>query len=594
MSVTEAPRTSERESLTGHARGSGSGSTLRIVRSRLLNHLPVAAVLVVLALLIVAPLGLLLYGTFVDTPPRPGADMGRFTWDNYTALASSGTRDAFINTVIVGVCGAVLAVLIGGGIAWVAARTDVRARALVQVIGIAPLFVSPFVGSIAWSFLASPRSGYLNTVLRDLDVPLTINFHSLFGMTVVSALYYSPYVFIFVNSSLLLMNPELEEAARVHGAGLRQVLSNVTLRLATPAILGSALLVLILIMENFSVPLILGYSSKIETLSTRIFGLVNAAPSKPGQAAATGVILAIITFLLVHLQRRVMAARDYVTVTGKGFKPRTVPLGRWRWFALVAVLAYAFVAIVLPFFALFQAAFREVQFVPNAAALFDPSAFGLRFMKQALELETFQEGLRNSMVVGVLAAVFGGALYLFMSYLVHRTKKPGRQYIEYLAMWPVAVPSLVIGLGFLWFWISLPVPIYGTIVVLVLAFVAHFMPQGFRGISSSINQIDKDLEEAALVSGANRLRANTAVTLPLIRTGIVSTMLLLFILSMRELSTAIFLFTSDTRLLSILVYDQWESGNFPRVAAISIIYSAILLVITLIARRWFGTRQADL
>jgi iron(III) transport system permease protein len=163
--------------------------------------------------------------------------------------------------------------------------------------------------------------------------------------------------------------------------------------------------------------------------------------------------------------------------------------------------------------------------------------------------------------------------------------------IEYIAMWPVAVPSLVIGLGFLWFWISLPVPIYGTVAVLVLAFVAHFMPQGFRGISSSIGQVDRDLEEAALMSGANRLRANLAVTVPLIRTGIVSTMLLLFILSMREISTAIFLFTSDTRLLSILVYDQWESGNFPRVAAISIIYSLILLAITLVARRWFGTKQ---
>jgi iron(III) transport system permease protein len=591
VSVTEAPRAAEQERTPPPSPGSGAGAAWRRWGRRLLHHLPVASVLLVLAVLIVAPLGLLLYGTFVDVPPRPGADMGRFTWDNYTSIASAGTRDAFVNTVIVGVCGAVLAVLIGGGIALVAARTDVPWRGFVQVLGIAPLFVSPFVGSIAWSFLASPRSGYLNVILRDLDVPLTINFHSLLGMTVVSALYYSPYVFIFVNSSLLLMNPELEEAARVHGAGLRQVLSNVTLRLATPAIMGSAILVLILIMENFSVPLILGYSSGIETLSTRIFGLVNSAPSAPSQAAATGVVLAVITFLLVHLQRRVMAAREYVTVTGKGFRPRMVPLGRWRWFALVVVLAYAFVAIVLPFFALFQAAFRSVQFVPDAASLFDPGAFGLRFMKQALQLETFREALGNSMVVGVLAALVGGALYLFMSYLVNRTRKPGRSYIEYLAMWPVAVPSLVIGLGFLWFWISVPLPIYGTIVVLILAFVAHFMPQGFRGISSSINQIDKDLEEAALMSGADRLRANVAVTLPLIRSGIVSTMLLLFILSMRELSTAIFLFTSDTRLLSILVYDQWESGNFPRVAAISLVYSAILLVITLVARRWFGAKQ---
>lgn len=565
----------------------------RKVRSYVVRRLPVLVLFAILAFLIVLPLGLLFYGTFVDVPPRPGADAGRFTWDNYTALLAPGTRDAFVNTLIVGLVGATLAVLLGGSLAWIAARTNVPGRAAVQVIGIAPLFVSPFVGSIAWSFLGAPNSGYLNIVLRDLGIPLTINFHSLFGMIVVSALYYSPYVFIFVNSSLSLMNPELEEAASVHGARLRNVLSKVTLRLATPAILGSAVLVLMLIMENFSIPLILGYSENVETLSTRIFGLVNAAPSQPNQAAATGVALFVITFLLVHLQRRVLAARDYVTVTGKGFKPRRVELGGWRWVALAGVIGYAVVAIGMPFFALFQAALREVQYVPDTAALFDFSVFGTKYLQQVFELSSFQEGLTNSMVVGVLAALIGGALYLFLSYTVYRTKIPGRRYLEYLAMWPVAVPALVIGLGFLWTWISLPLPIYGTLLILVLAFVAHFMPQGFRGVSASINQVDRDLEEAALMSGASRLRANLSVTFPLIRTGIIATMLLLFVLSMRELSTAIFLFTSDTRLLSILVYDQWESGNFPRVAAISIIYSLILLVVTLVARKWFGAKEAS-
>lgn len=560
--------------------------------SRLGRYLPILTLFAVLTFLIVMPLGLLFYGTFVDVPPRPGAEAGRFTWDNYASLAEPGARDAFGNTLIMGVAGATLAVLLGGSMAWVAARTDVPGKGLVQVIGIAPLFVSPFVGSIAWSFLGSPRSGYLNIVLRDLNVPLTINFHSLFGMIVVAALYYSPYVFIFVNSSLLLMNPELEEAARVHGASMWQVVRGVTLRLATPAILGSAILVLIMIMENFSIPLILGYSGNVETLSTRIFGLVNAAPSAPNQAAATGVVLFVITFALVHVQRRVLGNHDYATVSGKGFKPRVVALGRWRWPTLAAVLGYAMIAVGLPFVALFQAALREVQYVPDTAALLDVSSFGTKYLEQVLGLSSFHEGLRNSLVVGALAAVLGGALYLFMSYLVYRTRTPGRRYIEYLAMWPVAVPGLIIGLGFLWMWISLPLPIYGTLFILVLAFIAHFTPQGFRGISASINQVDKSLEEAALMSGATPLRANLAVTLPLIRTGIVSTMLLLLILSMRELSIAIFLFTSDTRLLSILVYDQWESGNFPRVAAISIIYSAILLVITVVARRWFGTRQA--
>src|SRR3990170_4335740 len=168
---------------------------------------------------------------------------------------------------------------------------------------------------------------------------------------------------------------------------------------------------------------------------------------------------------------------------------------------------------------------------------------------------------------------------------------PLRRSIEYLVMLPVAVPALLIGMGFLWAWIWLPLPIYGTLWILALAYIARFLPQGFRSISATIGQVHHDLEDGARVAGASLVRAAWSILTPLILPGIAATMLLLFILSMRELSTSLFLFTTDTRVLSIVIYEQWEAGQWSRVAAMSLTYSALLLAFTVLGRRWLGLRE---
>ena len=556
------------------------------------GYLPMLGLFALLGVLIVLPLGLLLYASFTDTPPRPGALGGDLTLQNYRALFSPNNLAAVRNSMIIGVGGTALALGLGAALAWLAARTDVPGKWLVQLAGIVPLFVSSLVGALAWSLIASPNAGYLNVALREIGSTFVIDIYSLPGMIFVFGLYYAPYAFLFLYSALELMNPELEEAAQVHGAGVIRTLRKVTFPLVAPAWFGAAVLTFILIVENFPVPQVLGSPAGVETIPSFIFRLMASAPSRPNEASAIGMILTLMLIGALFVQSRVLGRRQFVTVSGKGFRPRVIKLERWRWPAFGFAAIYLFLAVVVPFFALIQSALRRHQYLADLPALFDTSAFSFDNFINIWGYAPFTTGLRNSIILGFGTAIIGGGLHLLLSYYVYRTKAPARKVIEGLAMAPAAVPALVIGVAFLWTWITLPVPLYGTLLILLMAYVTRFMPQGFRGVSSTIQQVHKDLEESAYVCGASRLRAAVKITFPLIRTGLVSTMLLLFILSMRELSAAIFLYTQDTRVLAITIYDQWDSGFWPRAAAISIVYSLVLLALTLIGRRWFGINAA--
>lgn len=546
--------------------------------------------LAVLGFLVILPVGMLVYASLTDIAPRPGAGVGNLTGANYAALGSSGNLLALRNSLLIGLGGGGLAMFIGCSLAWLATRTDIPGKALVQVAGIVPLFVSSLVGALAWSLIASPRAGYLNIVMADLGIPWSVNVYSIPGMVFVFGLYYAPYSFLFVQSALTLMNPELEEAGEVHGGELRRVVGNITFPLVRPALFGAALLTFVLVFENFPIPTILGASARIDSMPSRIFRLMTGAPARVNEAAALGMVLMAIMVTLIYIQRRALAARDYTTVTGKGHKPKVMALGRWRWPSFLFASSYFVLAVLFPAFALIQSGLRQHQFIASAASLFDFEAFSFDNVHFVLDYSPFQVGLRNTVILGVVTAVVGTALHFLLAYQVERGGSPGRGVLEYLAMAPAGVPALVIGMGFLWGWLTLHewIPLYGTLAILALAYIARFMPQGFRGIASTLGQIHPDLEDSARVSGASHLRATWSITIPLVRAGVVSTMLLLVILSTRELSTSIFLFTRDTRILSVVLFEQWASGEWPRVAIISLIYSLILLVLTVVGRRWIN------
>ena len=548
--------------------------------------------LILLALLIVLPLGMLLYASFVDSPPNPGAAIGKPTWQNFSFLGTSAGRDAVRNSLVIGVGGTALATVFGASLAWLAARSDIPLRPLVYLAGVLPLFIDSLVGTLAWTVLAAPTSGFINLVLADLGIPWTLNIYSVGGIVFVLALYYAPFIFLLVHSALVLVDSQLEEAALVAGASSFRVVRAITFPVVAPALIGSMLLCFMLTLENFPVPEILGTPARVNSLPTVIFQFMSSSPARANEAAALGTVLTLFMLLLLFAYTRFIQRRDYATVTGKGLRIRRTRLAAWRWVALSYSALYTLLSVVLPIAALCIVSMRVDRYISSASELLGGN-WSLGRVSEMLAEPDFRKATYNSLLAALVAAVLGAALYLWISYVRYRTSLRGRKVLEQISMLPLAMPALVLGLGYLWTWIRLPLPLYGTLMILSLAFVSRFAPQGVRSVSASINQISPDLEAAARVGGAGRVRSVLEITVPLMRTGLGATMLLVFVLSIRELSVAIFLYSPDSIVLSILVFNKWVGGSFADAATISLLYSMLLLFITLAGRRWLeGAERA--
>ena len=553
--------------------------------------IPVALQLAVLTVIVLCPMYFIVMGAFTDNAERESLfDFGNFTLDNFRVFGSATARSALISSAVVGIGASVVALAIGCLLAFLAARTDVPGRKFVYGIGIAPLFLPALVGALAWALLAGPATGYLNLALNAIGLPNLIDVYSFGGMIFVLGLYYAPYPFLMVHSALSLMNPDLEDAASLHGAKLSQMLRKVTFPLVMPAVIGSGILVFALTVENFPVAQVIGVPGGVDTLPTLIYRLMNASPARSNDAAAVAVVLTVLLVVVIGIQQKAMNSKDYTTVTGKGVRARLVPLRGWRIPAAAFAWLYFALAVLLPVAALVLAALQTSPYVANIGQLLWPGSLSLWGMGETLQSNEFHQVVINSVIVGVATAAIGTALCFALAYTRYRTKAPGRKLLEYIAMLPLAVPAIVLGLGLLWTWLALPIPIYGTLAVLVIAFVAVFIPQGYRGVSASIVQLDKDLEDSAVMLGARRHRAITFVTAPLLRVGLSSTFLLLMMLSMRELTAALFLFTSDTRLLSIAIFDAYDNGSFQSAAELSLLYCVVIAILAVLARR-LGSKE---
>ncbi|MCQ9164540.1 iron ABC transporter permease [Arthrobacter sp. STN4] len=546
---------------------------------------PTTLIIVILAILVVLPLALVLLAAFSSSVPRPGnISLGNLTLDNLAFLGSPEALGALGNSLIVGAGSAVIALVIGAFLAFICARSDAPMRRFIFFIGMAPMFIPALVGALAWSLLSSPSAGYINILLRDLGLDFVINIYSLPGLIFVLGIFYAPYAFLLMHSSLSMMNADLEEAATVHGAPMRTMLRTVTLPLALPALLGSAVLVFALTMENFPVAQVIGNPGGVDTLPTYIYRLMSATPAKSNQAASIAVVLTVALLVITVVQQRIINKRKFTTVTGKGNRPRQVPLRSLRWPFTILALAYFAVSVVLPMLALLAASMQSSPFVASISQLFDSGALTFSKLGEVFTSHDFQLALRNSVLVALIAAAAGTTLSFVASYIRYRTKAKGGAAIEMIAMTPLAVPAIVMGIGLLWTWLLLPLPVYGTLAILAIACVAVFLPQGYRGISASMLQMDQDLEDSAVMLGARRARAIVSVTLPLMRVGITSSFLLFLMLSMRELSASIFLFTSNTRILSILVFDDFDNGQSQAAAAVSVLYCIVIAVLAIAAQ----------
>lgn len=553
------------------------------------------ALLAVLTFLILYPALMLVVGAITEgNPVVDPITPDRLSLANFLdILANPAVLTITANTLVACGLGTVVAVGIGLVLSWIVVRTNTPGSELIAFAGLLPLFVPPLVAGIAWSILGSPTTGLLNVALAAIGIEWRFNFYSMAGIVAVFGLYYAPYVFMFATAALRNIDPALEEAAQICGAGPARILLSVTLPLIAPAILAGALLSFVVMLGTYGIPGALGAPARISVLTTYIYKLVSWSPPLFNAAAAVAVVLLVLTAGLVLLQHKLLTGRSYVTVAGKAFRPRRLNLGRWRFATLALALAYLLVAVVLPTFATAVAAFRRFLFIADLSALFDPNAYSLVHFEKLYTNPVVWRSVLNTLEMALFAAALGGALALAVGYTVHRTRLRGRHLVDMAATLPVAIPGLVIGVAYLWAWIRVPGGLYGSLWILGLALVARFLPDAVKALSTSLLQIHRELEEAAWISGRGRLFTILFVVAPLARPGLVAAVSLLFILAVRELGSSLFLFTTDTIVMAVLLLNLFEGGNLSVAAAFAFVQIVLLLAVVsashLAARRWAPT-----
>lgn len=571
--------------------GSTRGSLRRRRRVRFTpGFFAMSAVSLLTGFLVLYPLGMLIYGSFWTS--RPGLP-GTFTLDNYiTAYTDLETYQLFANTVLLIGTKTLIAGVLAVLLAWIVTRTDTPFRGLLEILIIAPYFVPGIFEAIGWILLLSPRSGAINVAamqLFGLSEPL-FDIYSLAGMIWVMALGSTSFMFLLVVSALRTMDASLEEAARSSGAGSLRIALTITLPLIAPVVFGAVMLSFIRALDSFEIPVLLGTPAGVYVFSNRIYAAVEQDyPVNYGLATALGVTFTLCVLAFIALQNKILHGKEFFVVTGKGYKPHVMRLGRWRWATFGFCIAYFLVATALPLSQIVVSSFSRVF------GLFGPDMFTLRNYAAILADDRLWRGLTNTLMVGGSAAVLTMLLCAFIAYIVTRTRYPGRRVLDTVAWLPWTIPGVVAGLGFLWAYISLPspVPLYGTTGLLMIAFITGGLPLGVRLMAGGLMQIGPELEESSRVHGASWQYTFRRVVLPLVRPTLAAGVLMLFVGFSRSVSSVVLLAAHGTELLAVLLFQYTLNGQMQVVSALAMVLLAINVAGLLLARRLgaFGTRE---
>ncbi len=527
---------------------------------------------------VVTPLLFLLWGSLKTA--RPGS-IGFFsldvTFSNYIRAVTQGQfASAVFNSFVYSASAAFGALGLAIPLAWISERTDAPARSAIYGLSIVGLIVPGILTVVSWIFLASPNIGLLNKAAGSLgfDAPL-FNIFSLGGMIWVSIWQYLPMAFLLMSAAFQSMDPNLEEASAMSGHGVVRTTLRVTVPLALPSILAVLVLLLISGLEAFETPALLGLSGKVLVFSTLVYLNTSFAPSDIGLASAYAVFMLMtsILFLACYL-RMTRRERAFATITGKGFRPRRIRLGHWRLVATVVALFVLAVGVVLPLLVLVWASFLRF-FQP-------PSLETLRLVKlvnyeRLLASDTTRWAFSNSLILGVTSATTTVAFVALVAWIVARTKLPGRKLLDFLAFVPIAVPGIVLGISLIWLYLSFPLPIYGTLWIILLAYMIKYMPIVMRIMSASIAQVHPEMEEASMICSSWFMTLRR-VLFPLLRPGLVAGWIWVMAHAFRELNTAILLANQQTRPVGVAMYALWNDGAFGALAAFGVIVSLVVFI----------------
>src|SRR5881628_1689892 len=549
----------------------------------------IIAVCVALTLYLgVVPLAFLLWQSFFT--PQSAAKAAEFTFGNYAeAYGSADTWILFGNSLKFATGAAALSFVIGTLLAWMNERTNTPFKGLFFALSVIPLIIPGILFTVDWILLSSPKIGLINLALQrwlGLDTPL-FNVYSLPGMIWVDGLHYSPMAFLLMTAAFRAMDPALEESAVMSGAGVLQVASRITLPLAWPAVFATLLILFVRAIESFEVPALLGLPVGIQVFTSAIYQAVHRYPSQVGLASSYAVTLLLITTFGVYFQSRLSTkGSKYATMTGKGFRPRQIDLGPWRFVTAAIFIAYFLLIVVLPFCVLLWSSFQSFYQVPSWNAVKHLTIAPYKFI---VTYPNLTSAVVNSLMLGVGSATVIMLVTSVICWIVVKTKLPGRWVLDNFASLPMVFPGIVLGLAIMILYLTFDIGIYGTIWIMFIAYVTRFMPYGLRYNTTSMLQIHKELEESAAMSGASWGTTFRRVILPLLKPGLVAGWIYVMIVSIRELSTSILLYSPDTRVVSIIIWELWQNGQYVELSALGVLFILSLFVLVLIAR-WVGGR----
>ncbi|WP_370415998.1 ABC transporter permease [Streptomyces fradiae] len=546
-----------------------------LLRGRLSPQtLMVGAAIVIVGYIAVVPLGYLLHDTFIDSD-GVGISFDAFA-RAYGGNAQAGTMLG--NSLVFAFGSALLSLVVGTALAYVLVRTDTPFKGLFFAASMVPLIVPGILYATSWIFLGDPDSGLINSLFfKPLFGSSPIDVYSVPGMIWVQGLHHAPVAFLLMVSAFRAMDPSLEESAAMSGAGTWTVLRRITVPLLRPATISVALLMFVQSLESFEVPALLGLQNGTYVFTSRIYFVLRAYPIDYGAAGAyaTGLLLiaAVGVLFTQWLQR---SSRNYQTVTGKAFRPRPVDLGRAKPWVGAGVLLYFGITVVLPVAVLFYASLLKFYTAPSSKTW---SSMSFDNYARVFEMPQALNALKNSVIVGVGAATAVMLLTSVVSWVVLRTKARGRQILDVLAFTPIVIPGLVLGLALSFVYLRMPLPIYGTLLILLISYCTRYLPYGMRYSTSAMSQMSPELEESAHVSGASWFQTFRRVLLPLMSSGVLAGWVYILVVSFRELSSTILLYSPGTEVMSVLMWEQFENGQFTTLAALGVLMVLLLCVL---------------
>jgi iron(III) transport system permease protein len=538
-----------------------------------------ALLVVIFCALVVPPFLFLIQGSL--TIAGPTFDTSEWGLGNFaTVVRNRHFVETSINSLVFAAASAAVALLIGWVTAWIVERTNTPFKGLAYVTAIISLGTPYILYVTAW-LLFFGKAGPVNHLYRTLtgSTDVLVNIYSMPGMVLVEGFLWSPLSFLLVGATLRNANPELEEAARVHGAGVWDTIRRVTMRLSLPSIMALSMLVFIRAIEAFEVPALVGLPGRISVLTTDIYSnMVARAPPDIGGASALSVIMLMLVLVLLYVYGRLSRnAERFATITGKGFRPRPFDLGRLRYVA-AAVLVFNFVWLLLvPMLMLVWVSLLPF-FQPVSAAAF--KLISLNNYRTVLASDHV-ELLINTMLVAVATATIAVTLTFLAAWIAVR-RAPGGWLVDRLATIPLVFPGLILGIAVMQVFLRIPIPLYGTIGILIWAFVINYLPYGMRYASSGMLQIHRELEEAAAICGASPLTRLRRIVAPLLAPALMAGWLFIFLMAARVLSLAILLAGPRSQTMAVAMFDLWGNGQGTELAALGLMWSMMMGVIAVV------------